>query len=124
MSYGLGEQLRIYHCVDDYAGYATDPRRTSLPEHAENETVSWADIVFTTSAHLASRLESEQTPVVALGNVADYAHFSDSSPDDKAERDLEDIPGPRLLFCGSFTQRKVDLDELAAVAEQLKARSF
>ena len=116
---GIGGRLAVYHCVDDYAGYVTDPARVALLERAERIALDWADLVFTTSAHLTGRLRPHHGHVVTLGNVADYAHFSRQGVNPETEREIETIPAPRLLFVGSFTRRKVNLEALDAVAREM-----
>jgi glycosyltransferase involved in cell wall biosynthesis len=114
----LRPRLRVYHCVDDYAGYVTHPARVALLERAERAACRWADGVFTTSQPLADRLSGMGTTAVALGNVADFEHFS--SADGAAETpELEALPRPRLLFCGSFTRRKVDVGALTELARRM-----
>ena len=114
----LAFSLRVYHCVDDYAGYVTDGRRVDLLEHAERLTCDWADLVFTTSEPLAERLRDAHPRVIALGNVADFDHFSQGASDVGEPVELSDVGRPRILFCGSFTQRKVDLRAMGAVASR------
>ncbi len=121
LAHGLNAELHVYHCVDDYAGYVTDPARVALIEHAERLTCEWADIVFTTSAPLEERLRASARAVVAFGNVADYQHFSSAATGSDPE--LLELPGPRLLFCGSFTRRKVDLEALGSLAEAIPEAS-
>jgi glycosyltransferase involved in cell wall biosynthesis len=116
---GLPAALHVYHCVDDYAGYVTDPARTALLEHAERLTCEWADIVYTTSAPLEERLRAPGRTVVDLRNVADYRHFS--TPSTEPPPELVELPSPRVLFCGSFTRRKVDLEALARLADAMPA---
>lgn len=112
---GLGARLTVYHCVDDHAAQAEGARRRAL-ERAEDELLESVDVVFTTAGSLAERLAARHPRVHALGNVADYDHFSSAVGADPLP-EVAALPRPRAVFVGALNELKLDVGALEALAD-------
>lgn len=103
----LGEKLRIYHCVDDYAsnpGVDSGYIRT-----LENELLAHVDVVFATAAALYERFSTLHQNVAYLPNVANYEFFSQAQGDTlPVAPELVNIPRPILGYWGNLADYKID----------------
>ncbi len=109
--------LLIYHCVDDLSSVPGMPSRQV--REAEGSMLERGDVVFATSRVLFERLRTLQPgKTYYLPNVADFDHFSAARAPGAIPPELARIPRPRLGFVGAISSYKLDLDLVAAVAEQ------
>lgn len=111
----LDSSLRVYHCVDDLSAA---PRISAESiRAAEQRLAQQADVVFTTSPALQSRLAAlSPHKTHYLPNVADYEHFSQARRAGPVPPELAAIPRPRVGFVGALSAYKVDFELIAAVA--------
>ena len=112
----LDSSLLVYHCVDDLA--AAPHMSAESIRAAEQRLAQQADIVFTTSPALQSRLAAlSPHKTHYLPNVADYEHFSQARGAGPVPPELAAIPRPRVGFVGALSAYKVDFELIAAVAQ-------
>ncbi|MBU8921933.1 MAG: glycosyltransferase [Bacteroidales bacterium] len=119
----LGEDMVIYHCVDNYSANPGVDRE--IVDQLERQVLEKADIVFATSPALRDKCSALNRNCHYLPNVADYAHFSLAlDPDTAVPSDLEKIPSPRAVFVGNVSGYKVDFELLRYAASELPGISF
>jgi glycosyltransferase involved in cell wall biosynthesis len=114
----LSPRLAVYHCVDDHAGQTESRLRRRSIARGEREMLASVDIVFTTAHSLAERLGHDHPHVYALGNVADYDHFS-RALGAVVPADMAAIPEPRGVFVGALNEVKVDLALVGALSREM-----
>lgn len=118
----LGEQLLIYHAVDEYAAYELefqDDKAANRPAavHAVEETIlRRADLVLVTSAPLLESKRPYNANTHLVPNGVDYAAFAAAVREPVEPAVLAGIPHPRLGFVGAVNE-KVDLHLLAQLAQ-------
>jgi glycosyltransferase involved in cell wall biosynthesis len=107
----VAASLRIYHCVDEYAGNpGVDTERILA---AEAKLMESSDLVFATSRPLAARLSGMHPRVRCIPNGAEVRRFfSPSGP----PGDLLAIPQPRVGYVGNLAAYMLDIPLLRAVA--------
>lgn len=111
----LDHSLLVYHCVDDLRAAPHLPSDVIAP--AEAQLARAADVVFTTSQELQTRLSALNARAAHyLPNVADYEHFARARQPGALPPELAAIPGPRIGFVGAVAEYKVDFELIATVA--------
>ncbi|MBA3767515.1 MAG: glycosyltransferase [Acidobacteria bacterium] len=110
----LGEELVVYHCVDEYAAFS-DIQAGPILE-MENQLLRRADLVIT-SAELLYQSKSQLNPnTVLVRHGVDYMHFRRAlDPETVVPEELARLPHPRIGFFGLIADW-VDLDLMAYVA--------
>ncbi|HUT15818.1 MAG TPA: glycosyltransferase [Anaerolineae bacterium] len=115
----FGEQLVIYHIVDEYSGYAgvSDSWRPVL-RRMEEQLARRVDLVFVTSPTLLERKRRLNERVFLVPNAVDYEAFSailgnEAQPPD----DVAAIPSPIAGYVGAIND-KVNLHLLVQVARR------
>lgn len=107
----------VYHCVDDLRA-APRIDNTAIAE-GEQALSRVADICFTTSPALQSRMEKIFRQSVYEPNVCDYELFRSAVLQNIPEPpELEHIPHPRLLFVGALSEYKVNFDLIEEIARR------
>ncbi len=113
----LDHSLLVYHCVDDLRAAPHLPSNIIAP--AEEQLVRAADVVFTTSQQLLTRLAALNASATHyLPNVADFAHFARARQPGLLPPELAAIPRPRVGFVGAVAEYKVDFELIAWVAQR------
>lgn len=118
----LGEQMVIYHCVDEYSAFSGVPREAIV--RMEQDLIRRADIVFTSAEKLYDerRLINQHTHFIPHG--VDFAHFSQAlNPSTDIPDDLRGIPHPVVGFFGLLADW-VDLDLIRELAASRPSWSF
>lgn len=112
----LGEELVIYHCVDEYAAFSDIPSEPML--ELERQLLRRADLVIT-SAELLYQSKVQHNPrTVLVRHGVDYAHFRRAlDPQTVVPEDLASLPRPVIGFFGLIADW-VDLELMAAVANR------
>src|SRR5262249_50307183 len=111
----LDGSMIIYHAVDDLAAAPHMP--AAAIQSAERDLAACANVVFTTSPALQSRLAALRSGETHfLPNVADYDHFSKAREAGPIPADLAEIPRPRIGFIGAVSGYKVDFTLIAEIA--------
>ncbi len=103
----------VYHCVDDVSAVpGVDEQRY---QESERALLRAADLVFTTSRSLSDKCKLLNPNTHYLPNVADSEHFGRalSGP---LHPEIAAIPEPRLVYHGTLSYFKVDLELLHDVA--------
>lgn len=91
----------VYECVDDHAGFWSNPGLKARITEMERKLVSRADLVIATSRSLAERLGRFSTQVVHIGNGTEVDYFSQVSPEAFPRPD--DLPtNVRIGFYGAI----------------------
>ena len=123
----LGESLVVYHCTDDYVGYAEklgwDVARI---QREEQELIRRADVVLVTSRPLYNK-HAGLNPggVYLMPNVADVALFNQVVNGKVAPApELAGFNHPVAGFVGSLDSYKVDFPLVAGLAHRLPDWSF
>jgi glycosyltransferase involved in cell wall biosynthesis len=116
----LGESLSVFDAIDDWSKH---PQKVAMRQSvlAGYETVrERADVVFTVSRDLASRLGHGRDGVRWIPNGVDIGRFESLTgvPDE-----LAGLPTPILGYVGTL-QERVDVDMLLAAARQFAGASL
>jgi len=118
----LGEELVIYHCVDEYAAFTDIP---SLPMlELEKQLLRRADLVIT-SAELLYQSKMQINPrTVLVRHGVDHVHFRRAlDPETVVPEDMAGLPRPVIGFFGLIADW-VDLELMAHVAGQFPTASL
>jgi glycosyltransferase involved in cell wall biosynthesis len=110
----LDPSLVIYHCVDDIAAQGRVDTDSFVA--AEHRFAGRADLVLASAPALAERMGTLSTHVLYAPNVADTARFAAALEPGPVDRELADLPEPRLLFVGAISAIKLDFALLREVA--------
>ncbi|GAJ01114.1 unnamed protein product, partial [marine sediment metagenome] len=118
------EENVIFECYDEYSLSPIDGVSIPGMKDREDELLSKADLIFTTSKALFES-RSERYPVVIYApNGVDFDLFS-RVVKDKAQipKDLRRVPTPRIGYMGNISGR-VDFDLLESVVKLGEKYSF
>ncbi len=112
----LGEQLSIYHIVDEYAGYtglgSEAVQRLRLEEERMLDAV---DMSVAASPEILNAKSAPHRDLVVLENGVSFSAYSEARRAGAPPKDIADIPGPRIGYSGLISKR-LNLDMIAAVA--------
>jgi glycosyltransferase involved in cell wall biosynthesis len=106
------ERLSIYHLVDEYTAYTTNPSVRESLVAEERRLLSMADMVLVTSQRLLESKRALHAKVFLVPNGVDYQSFASANPDAAFAR----LPGPVIGYVGAL-KAKVDFPLLRKVAE-------
>ena len=116
-----GEQMVIYHAVDEYAAYELEyqadqaANRPSRVQALEQAILRRADLVLVTSAPLLASKRAFQPNTHLVPNGVDFAAFAAALAQPQEPAALAGVPHPRLGFVGAINE-KVNLRLLSALA--------
>jgi len=118
----LGEELVVYHCVDEYAAFS-DIQAAPILE-LEEILLRRADIVFA-SAELLVQSKSRHNPRTHLvRHGVDFTHFSRAlDAETKVPEEIASLPRPVIGFFGLVADW-VDVDLMAEVAKRFSQGSL
>lgn len=112
----LGEDLVIYHCVDEFSAFTGTPSEIA---QMEAELASRADLVIVSAERLRAAKAPYNPNVVVVRHGVDHRHFSraldDATP---VHPELRNLPRPILGFFGLIADW-VDLHLVRAVADSI-----
>ena len=114
VSGALGEELLVYHCVDEFTAFSG-----AADEIGEMEAnlARRADIVIVSAERLKAAKERYNSNIHVVRHGVDHAHFSKAfSPETPIHRDIADLPRPVLGFFG-LLEDWVDLSLVRQVAD-------
>lgn len=119
---GIGEELAVYYCVDEWSMFEYLERESIVAE--ERALLQRVDCVFAVNHALAStKRELCPTTFVAPHGV-DHALFSKAlDPDVEVPAELATLPRPRIGFYGTLREW-VDLELVANIARARPAWSI
>jgi glycosyltransferase involved in cell wall biosynthesis len=118
----LGEDLLIYHCVDEYTGFAGVSAR-SIAE-LEERLIRRSDLVVVSSDLLYQSKVKINPHTVLVRHGVDHAHFRRAlSPGTIVPSDIAELPRPVIGFFGLIADW-VDVDLMAHVAQQFPEGSL
>lgn len=110
----LGEQLVIYHCVDEFSAFA-DTNGQHIAE-LEARLLGRADLVITSAERLFERKRIQNPNTVLVKHGVDFQHFVKAcDPSTEVPAEIAKLPKPVLGFFGLLAHW-VDLDALEACA--------
>src|SRR5213594_1321753 len=110
----LGEQLVIYHCVDEYAAFSGVPRDAII--RMERDLVRRAHVVFTSAEKLCDERRALNPNTYFVPHGVDVPHFSRAiDPSTVVPDDLRQLPRPIIGFFGLLADW-VDLGLIRALA--------
>jgi glycosyltransferase involved in cell wall biosynthesis len=118
----LGEELVVYHCVDEYAAFS-DIQAAPILE-LEEILLRRSDIVFA-SAELLVQSKSRHNPRTHLvRHGVDFTHFSRAlDPATQVPAEIASLPRPVIGFFGLVADW-VDVDLMAEVAKHFRGGSL
>lgn len=100
----LGESLRVFDCLDEYALYGGVETPNQLTLRLERDLAQRVDVVLTTSQPLLEKMRRLNAHTYYSPNAADYEFFHraalESTPTPSV---LDDIPRPIVGFMGNLT---------------------
>ncbi len=118
----LGEDLVIYHCVDEYTGFSGVSAR-SIAE-LEELLIRRSDLVVVSSELLYQSKVKINPRTVLVRHGVDHAHFRRAlRPETLVPSDIAELPRPIIGFFGLIADW-VDVDLMAYVAEQFPEGSL
>ncbi|CAN5806244.1 glycosyltransferase family 1 protein [soil metagenome] len=118
----LGEDLLIYHCVDEYTGFSGVSAR-SIAE-LEERLIRRSDLVVVSSDLLYQSKVKINPHTVLVRHGVDHAHFRRAlSPGTIVPSDIAELPRPIIGFFGLIADW-VDVDLMAHVAQQFPEGSL
>jgi glycosyltransferase involved in cell wall biosynthesis len=118
----LDPSLVIYHCVDDIA--AQPGIDAASFRAAEARFAGRADLVLASAPALAERMRKLSANVLYAPNVADTEMFAEALREGPIDRQLAELPRPRIVFIGAVVSTKLDLELLVALARERPDWSF
>lgn len=103
----------VFDCMDELSAFKFAP-----PELIENERrlLERADLVFTGGQSLYEAKKDKHERVFAFPSSIDVPHFSQARNISEEPSDQQNIPHPRIGYCGVIDER-LDLDLLAKTAD-------
>jgi glycosyltransferase involved in cell wall biosynthesis len=107
-----GEQLAIYHLVDEYTAYTRNASVQQSLAADERELLARVDMVLVTSQKLLESKSALHSRVFLVPNGVDYRAFANARPDAELLR----LPRPVLGYVGAL-KGKIDFALLRKVAE-------
>ncbi len=117
MAMGSAEHLKpkavVYDCMDELSAFKFAP-----PALLENESKLFrkADLVFTGGQSLYEAKKDKHKSVHAFPSSIDAAHFKQARNITAEPADQNQIPHPRLGYCGVIDER-VDINLVAEIAD-------
>jgi glycosyltransferase involved in cell wall biosynthesis len=118
----LGEDLLIYHCVDEYTGFSGVSAR-SIAE-LEERLIRRSDLVVVSSDLLYQSKVKINPRTVLVRHGVDHAHFRRAlDPGLVVPGDIADLARPIIGFFGLIADW-VDVDLMAHIAEQFPEGSL
>lgn len=119
----LPRALTIYDCTDEMVGERAGMRE-KLMSRLERETLSGADLVFTTSRYLYRTRRAYHPRVYFLPNGADIDRYLNSLPAEEVDLpEIDRLPSPRIGFSGTFNSLQ-DQELLYYLASRRPSWSF
>lgn len=114
----FGEQLSIYHVVDEYTGYTglSDVGRARLAA-LEQDLLNAVDLTITVSPELVEAKAGPGRDIELVENAVDVRVFEDAIARDAPPEDLAGIPRPRLGYSG-LIGRRLDMPLLLELADR------
>lgn len=110
----LGEQMVIYHCVDEYSAFSGVPQKALI--HMEQDLVRRADIVFTSAENLCHERRQLNPNTHFIPHGVDLAHFARAThPGTRIPEEIGRLPRPVVGFFGLLADW-VDLELVRAIA--------
>ncbi len=99
----LGEELVIYHCVDEFSAFA-DTNRKHISE-LEHQLLQKADLVITSAEPLRSSKARINPHTVLVRHGVDFHHFVQAcDPLTEVPEDLARLPRPVIGFYGLLAE--------------------
>ncbi len=121
-----GEQMVIYHAVDEYAAYELEyqadqaANRPDSVQAMEQAILRRADLALVTSGPLLASKQAFQPNTYLVPNGVDFAAFAAALAQPQEPAALAGVPHPRLGFVGAINE-KVDLRLLSTLAAANRA---
>ncbi|CAN5643664.1 glycosyltransferase family 1 protein [soil metagenome] len=108
----LKPRMTVYDCMDELSAFLGAPASLLNKEKA---LLTQADLVFTGGLSLFEAKQARHPNVFAFPSSIDYRHFEPARHALPEPADLQNIPGPRIGFCGVIDER-MDLALLRSLA--------
>ena len=106
------ERLAIYHLVDEYTAYTSNPSLQASLAADERQIMAKVDMVFVTSQKLLESKRALHSKVFLVPNGVDYEAFAAARPDAELSR----LQRPIIGYVGAL-KAKIDFVLLRRVAE-------
>lgn len=110
----LGEELVVYHCVDEFSAFTGTPREIRT---LEEQLARRADLVIVASEKLLESKSRWNPRIRLVRHGVDHAHFARAlAPETRIPSELAGLPRPVLGFFGLLADW-VDVELVRAVAD-------
>ncbi len=110
----LGEELVVYHCVDEFSEFTGTPGEIKT---MEEELARRADVVIVSAERLASRKRAWNANLHVVRHGVDHTHFARAlDPHTVMPAEIAALPKPVIGFFGLIADW-VDLELVRAVAD-------
>jgi len=106
------ERLAIYHLVDEYTAYTSNPSLQASLAAEERQLMAKVDMVFVTSQKLLESKRALHSKVFLVPNGVDYETFASARSDGQLSR----LPRPIIGYVGAL-KVKIDFVLLRRIAE-------
>ena len=112
----LGEELLIYHCVDEYSAFSGVSPEAIL--ELEDQLLRRADLVIVSAEPLLESKSRVNSGAVLVRHGVDFDHFRQAlDPQTRVPEDIAHLPRPVLGFFGLIADW-VDMQLVAALARR------
>lgn len=114
VSGALGEELMVYHCVDEFTAFTGASEEIG---QMEESLARRADVVIVSAERLRLAKEKYNSNIHVVRHGVDHAHFSKAlSPETPVHPEVADLPKPVMGFFG-LIEDWVDLSLVRRVAD-------
>jgi glycosyltransferase involved in cell wall biosynthesis len=118
----LGEEMTIYHCVDEYSAFEGVPREALV--RMEQDLVRRADLVLTSAQSLCEERRPANPHTHFVSHGVDVDHFARAlDPATEVPEDVRGLPRPVIGFFGRI-DTWVDVELVRDLALRQPAWSF
>jgi glycosyltransferase involved in cell wall biosynthesis len=119
---GLGEEMVLYYCVDEFTAFHDVPAQMV---QLEDDLCRRADMLVVSAQRLYERKSSKNPRTVLIRHGVDFEHFR-KALDAKTEvpAEIANLPRPVLGYFGLMATDWIDLDLLVAVAKHFSTGSL
>lgn len=126
---GIVDALRppvtVYECLEEAAGFTTNPRKRQYVRELDARLCRRADVVFVPNAQMHATRQPLNPNIAMLPWPVDYEHYSQAmNPDLGVPADLRCIAPPIIGFYGNLDARRFDVPLIEGLARRRPDWSF
>lgn len=118
----LGEEMLIYHCVDEFSAFAGVPSDSIA--QMERRLIERADLVIVSAQRLYQTKAPFNRNTVLVRHGVDYSHFCRAlDPQTSVPQDIARLPKPILLYFGLMSEDWFDAGLVRELARRFPQAS-